>query len=499
MSNDKINNYEDNKNKNENKNNENNNKKINKKINNKINNEINGAKEKENKNDNIAIVMGDPKRAIRKLSWPIMVSMLVTFAYNLADTIWVAGLGTESLAALGFFMPIFLIIIGLGNGIGAGTNSLIARAIGAKNKKKADNAAMHGIIITVAISIIAPIILIFFLNDILLLMGAGSVAPLTSEYATIILIGLITLLLPSVGASILRSEGDVNRAMNVMIITAVLNIVLDPIFIYVLNLGLRGAAYATLLSSLISVIIIFYWLLVKKDTYLNVSMEDFNWSPGIVKEIISIAIPSTSETITISIVSLVINFILSVTAGPMGVAVYTAGWRIVNLAMIPHIGLGTATLTVIGAAYGGRKFKKLITGYDYSIKLGLGISIVSGIIIFIFAPQISMIFSYADTNLIPAISDFLRILCIFCIALPLGIVSSATFQGLGKGFIALFLTVQRALLFEVIFMYMFAFTLNMGTSGVWWGLSLGGLVGYLISYIITKLYLREVDKVYIKS
>ena len=457
------------------------------------------VKKKENKNKNIEIVTGDPKRAIRKLSLPIMVSMFVTFSYNLADTIWVAGLGTDSLAALGFFIPIFIVIIGLGNGIGVGTNSIIARAIGAKDKKKADNAAMHGIILTIAISIIAPIILIFFLNDILILMGAGSVTPLTSEYATILLIGLITLLLPSVGSSILRSEGDVKRAMKIMIFTAVLNIILDPIFIYILNLGLKGAAYATLVSSSVAMVVIFYWLIIKKDTYLNISKEDFRWNPKIIKGIVSIAIPSTSETFTFSIVSLVINFILSVTTGPIGVAVYTAGWRIANLAMIPHIGLGTGTLTVVGAAYGARKFKKLITAYDYSIKLGLTISISSGIIIFIFAPQIALIFSYADTNLIPAIAEFLRILVIFCIALPLGILSSSTFQGLGKGFISLFLTIQRALLFEVIFMYIFAFELNMGTIGVWWGLSLGGLIGYLVCYIVTKLYLREIDKIYIKS
>jgi MATE family, multidrug efflux pump len=457
---------------------------------------MNDVKE-EKKHSNISIVTGDPKRAIKKLSWPIMVSMLVTFAYNLADTIWVAGLGTDSLAALGFFMPLFLIIIGLGNGIGAGANSLIARSIGAKKKKRADNAAIHAILLTIIISIIAPMILIFFLNDILLLMGAGSVAPLTAEYARIILIGLVVLLLPSVGSSILRSEGDVNRAMNVMIITAILNIILDPIFIYILKLGLAGAAYATLISSSISVIIIFYWLIIKKDTYLSLSKKDFNFDLKIIKEIVFIAIPATSEVITLSIVSLVINFMLSFISGPLGVAVYTAGWRIVNLAMIPHMGLGTATLTVVGAAYGGKKFKKLITAYDYSVKLGLAISITSGVIIFIFAPQIAMIFAYADLSLIPAIAEFLRIVSVFCIALPLGILSSSTFQGLGKAFISLFLTVQRALVFEIIFMYIFAFVLKMGTIGVWWGLAIGGLVGYLISYIVTKIYLREIEKVYL--
>ncbi|OQD58587.1 putative transporter protein [Methanobrevibacter arboriphilus JCM 13429 = DSM 1125] len=464
-----------------------------------MSNEIEKTEENNNKNNknNISIITGDPKRAIRKLSWPIMVSMLVTFAYNLADTIWVAGLGTESLAALGFFMPIFLIIIGLGNGIGAGANSLIARSIGAKDKKKADNTAIHGLLITLIISIIAPIILIFFLNDILLLMGAASVANLTAEYARVILAGLIVLLFSSVGASILRSEGDVNRAMKVMILTAVLNIIIDPIFIYILNLGLAGAAYATLLSSFISSFVIFYWLIIKRDTYLNLSKERFNFDMGIIKEIVFIAIPATSEIIIFSIVSLVINFMLSFIAGPLGVAVYTAGWRIVNLAMIPHMGLGTATLTVVGAAYGARKFKKLITTYNYSVKFGLSISIISSIIIFVFAPQIAMIFSYSETNLIPAISDFLRILSIFCIALPLGILSSSTFQGLGKAFISLTLTIQRALVFEIIFMYIFAFVLNMGTAGIWWGLSLGGLVGYLVSYIYTKIYLREIKKVYI--
>ncbi|MCL2115060.1 MAG: MATE family efflux transporter [Methanobrevibacter sp.] len=463
------------------------------------NGENNIEEKKENKNKKIDIVMGDPKIAIRKLSWPIMVSMLVTFAYNLADTVWVAGLGTNSLAALGFFMPIFLIIISLGNGIGAGTNSLIARAIGGKDKKKADNIAIHGILITVFISLLAPIVLIFFLNNILLLMGAGTIAPLTSQYATIILIGLLVLLLPAVGSSILRSEGDVNRAMNVMVITAILNIILDPIFIYVLKLGLAGAAYATLISSSIAVVIISYWLLVKKDTYLNISKEDFNFDLGIIKEIIYIAIPTTSEIIIFSIVSIIINFILSQTGGPIGVAVYTAGWRIVSLAMIPHMGLATATLTVVAAAYGGRKFKKLIDSYNYSIKLGLSISTIVGILVFIFASEIAMIFSYSEASLIPAISEFLRIISIFCIALPFGIISSTTFQGLGKAFISLILTIQRALIFEVVFMLLFAFLLNMGVYGVWLGLAIGGAIGYSVSFIVTKLYLRGFKKVNIKE
>src|SRR5574344_1248583 len=91
------------------------------------------------KNSNIDLLLGDSHVAIRKLAWPMMVSMFLIMAYNLADSIWVAGLGSEPLAAIGFITPLYMIVVGLGNGIGAGANSLIARCIGARDKEKADN------------------------------------------------------------------------------------------------------------------------------------------------------------------------------------------------------------------------------------------------------------------------------------------------------------------------------------------------------------------------
>ncbi|MDR3063454.1 MAG: MATE family efflux transporter, partial [Methanobrevibacter sp.] len=116
---------------------------------------------------NIDLITGDPKKAIVKLAWPMMVSMLLIMVYNLADSIWIAGLGSDALAALGFVTPLFMIIIGLGNGLGAGANSLIARSIGGKDKKTADNAALHSVLITFILSILTPIIVLLFLKDIL--------------------------------------------------------------------------------------------------------------------------------------------------------------------------------------------------------------------------------------------------------------------------------------------------------------------------------------------
>lgn len=182
------------------------------------------------KHANIELITGDPKKAINKLAWPMMLSMLLIMLYNLADSVWVSGLGADALAALGFITPLFMIIIGLGNGIGAGANSLIARAFGAKKDELANNAALHSVVLTVIIGIVIPIILLPLIPEIVVIMGGASVTELCMDYSKVTFGLLIVFLFSSVLSSILRSEGDVNRATIAIAITAVLNIIIDPIF-----------------------------------------------------------------------------------------------------------------------------------------------------------------------------------------------------------------------------------------------------------------------------
>jgi Na+-driven multidrug efflux pump len=163
-------------------------------------------------NSRIELITGDPKKAIRKLSFPMMLTMLLAISYLIIDSIWVAGLGFDALAALGFISPLFMIIIGLGSGLGTGATSLIARCIGAKDNDKANNAGIHSILLTLILSTILPLISLLFLRDILLLVGAGSVLTLATEYGQIIFLGSFALLFNGVGSSILRAEGDMNRA-----------------------------------------------------------------------------------------------------------------------------------------------------------------------------------------------------------------------------------------------------------------------------------------------
>jgi len=452
----------------------------------------------DNINKRISLITGNPKKAIRSLAMPMIISMLLMMAYNLADSIWVAGLGSNALAALGFITPVFMIIVGIGNGLGAGATSLIARCIGAENKKGADNAAIHSLIMTLIVAAVLTIAILISLPEILTVMGAGESLGLAVQYGQIVFGGLIFLILSSVASGILRAEGDVKRATYAMAATAILNIILDPIFIYSLGMGVAGAAWATVISSSVSSALIIYWLVLKRDTYVSLSMEDFKTNFRVIKDILGVGMPASAEFLIMSILGIILNIILVTTGGTDAVAVYTAGWRVVNIAMIPAIGIGTAAITVAGAAYGAKKYENVSTALNYSVKLGISIAAVTSIITYIFAPNISGIFAYSSQSafLAPSIASFLQVMCLFYIVVPLGITASSIFQAMGKGTTSLILTIIREVAFISVFAYLFAFVLGIGSQGVWWGIVVGGACGCMLAYIWVHTYVNRLKRNY---
>ena len=245
------------------------------------------------KSKNIEMITGDPKKAIVKLALPMMLSMLLIMLYNIADSIWVAGLGADALAAIGFITPLFMVLVGLGNGIGAGANSLIARYIGANNYKQANNAALHGILLSVIVSVIFTVLIEVFMVPILQFMGAGNTIQYALDYSYIIFGFLFIFVYSGVASAIFRSEGDMRRATIAIAVTAILNIILDPVFIYVLNFGISGAAWATVISATMSCIVMSYWIWGKKDLYLDLSFKNFDYQSYIMLDTLQVAIPST--------------------------------------------------------------------------------------------------------------------------------------------------------------------------------------------------------------
>jgi Na+-driven multidrug efflux pump len=228
-----------------------------------------------NEKEGVSLITGDPKKAILKMSGPMIFAMSLTSVYNLINAVWVAGLGEDALAAIGFVTPVFMILVGLSAGLGAGATSAISRRIGAKNKQGANNTAIHAIILTIAISVIATILLEIFLSPMMYALGAGDTTGLAVEFGSVMFLGTILILFTNVAYGILRAEGDVKRTTYAMALSAVINIILDPILIYYFHMGIAGAAWGTLISLVFVSVVLLYWFLKKKDTFVSLSLSNF--------------------------------------------------------------------------------------------------------------------------------------------------------------------------------------------------------------------------------
>ena len=350
-------------------------------------------------------------------------------------------------------------------------------------------------------SVIFTVIIEAFMVPILQFMGAGDTIGYAMDYSYIIFGFLFVFVYSGVASAIFRSEGDMRRATIAIAVTAIMNIVLDPIFIYVLNLGIAGAAWATVISASLSCIVMSYWIWGKKDLYLDLSPKNFSYSSKIMLDTLQVAIPSTLENIVFSALAIIINSMLVMAAGTTAVAVYTASMRIVQLCMIPLIGLGTAVLTVAGVAYGAHNYENLKTAHSYSIKIGFIISIVLGAIMYIFAPQIATMFAYtsASSALAPEIAKALSVLTLFVLAIPHGMMSSMMFQGVGKGTYSLLITLARSLILESVFAYLFCFIFGWGVTGIYAGVVFGCFVGGTLGYLWAKFFIRKFKQISIKK
>lgn len=441
----------------------------------------------------VSLLLGEPEKAIRKLSVPMIIAMMLYSTYNIVNAIWVAGLGADALAAVGFVTPLFLVIIGLGSGLGAGATSAIARKIGARDHVGANNTAVHAILLTLIISVIVTIPLVLWTTDIALLFGAGKTAQLAGEYGRIVFASTILILLTNVESAILRAEGDTKRTMYIMAVSAVMNMVLDPLLIYTAGLGIAGAAWGMVISQIFVTIALAYWFFVKKDTFVTISRKSFFYQKQTVQDILGVGIPASIEIFLMAVLAIIINGLLVIVAGTDAVSVYTAGWRLVIFAVIPLGAIGTSVVSVAGAAFGARKMEKLPVILNYSVKIGLMIAIGLSIITWIFAPYLASIFSYSpeSAHLAPSIAAFLAIMCFFYPFVPPGIMSGSLFQGVGKGVTSLILNLLRCLLFIAVFAYVFGIILGFGEHGIWWGIVAGDVLGGILSYIWAKVYLSR--------
>ena len=442
---------------------------------------------------NVDSLLGNPKKALWKMSVPLIISLFITSLYNLIDAIWVAGLGADALAGVGFVSPVFIALMGIGNGLGAGSASALSKYIGEGNKKKADNGSIHSIIITVLVSILTTIFLMIFLKPILIAMGAGGTIGYALDYGTIISMGSILIILSNSLYGVLRGEGDANRSMYAMLFSSILNMILDPVFIYGFNLGVKGAAVATIISLLMVNLILLYWFYIKRNTYLKPFLSNFKLDKSISFDILKVGLPASLELINNALFAGLFSLLLATVATTDAVAVYSTGWRVVTIGTTPMLAIATALISVVGANYGARRYEDIKTAHRYSIKISTIFGIVIALLIFLFAPQIVSVFTYAGTStrLTPSLIAFLSTIVLFLPTMGYGATSTYVFQGTGRGVTAMFQTILRETVFSLIFAYLFAVSWGYGEYGAWFGIIIGEFVVNTITMIWADLYIKS--------
>ena len=441
-------------------------------------------------------ILGNPKKALWKMSIPLIISLFITSLYSVIDAIWVSGLGADTLAGVGFVSPIFIALMGIGNGLGAGSASALSKYIGEDNKEKADNGAVHSVFITVIVSVVTTIVLLIFLRDILLSIGAGSTIDYAMDYGMLLVLGSILVILSNALYGVLRGEGDANRTMYAMLFSSILNMVLDPVFIYGLNLGIKGAAIATLISLLLVNLILFYWFYIKKDTYLKPFLSNYKFDKGISIDIIKVGFPASLELINNALFAALFSLLLVAVANTDAVAVYSTGWRVVTIATTPILAIATALISVVGANYGARRYEEILVAHRYSMKIAIIFGFAAAIVVYAFAPQIVSVFAYTGTStrLTPQLIAFLSVIVIYFPTMGYGCTSTFVFQGTGNGITAMFQTILRETVFTLFFAILLAIVLGYGEYGAWWGIILGELVVNTITMIWADLHIKRLIK-----
>lgn len=435
--------------------------------------------------DSVDIMLKNPKKALIKMSIPLIVSLLITSFYNLIDAAWVSGLGADALAGVGFFTPIFMILVGFGNGLGSGAAFALSKYLGENNKNKADNASVHSIILDIVISLILTVVLLMFLNPILNAMGAGQTIGYATDYGIIILSGSIFIIFSNALYGIFRGEGDTTRPMYAMVVSAILNMVLDPIFIYTLDLGVRGAAIATIISSIFVILILLYWFYVKKDTYLKPNLANFNYKKDISLDIIRVGIPASIQLLNNAFFAAVFSALLAYVGSTDSVAVYSTGWRVVIIGTTPLLAIGTALISVIAANYGARNYENIRIAHRYSMKVSVAIGIVVAILTNVFAGDIASLFasSGSSVRILGELTAFLSWIVIYYPTMGVGVTSTYVFQGIGKGITAMFQTIMRETGFTIFFAVLLGVILGYGVWGAWMGIVLGEVVSNNITMV----------------
>ncbi len=425
------------------------------------------------------------------MSIPPTISMMTSALYNIVDSIFVARLGTDALAAVSLAFPIQIFIIAVAIGSGVGVNSYISRKLGEKNFAEADSAAEHGIVLSVihflilfvlGFLFIKPFFRMFTENQEILSMGCS--------YAYIVTFFSLGIIMQIGIEKTLQATGNTLTPMFLQIIGAGTNIILDPIMIYGYfgfpPMGVTGAAIATICGQFAALFCSLYVLYFRKQA-VKIQMKKFKWHSKTVKQIYSVGIPCFFIISIGSFLVMGINFILT---GISAIAVSLFGiyYKLQTFVYMPTSGITQGAMPIMGYNYGAGNRKRLLETLNYSMIICAAINLAGTFIFWVFPREILLLFKASDEMMTLGISA-LKIISISFIFGSICFIFACFLQAIGKGMASLVITLLRQLI--IILPAAFVMGKLWGLNGVWASFIAAEFLTCIFSLIIFKYYSKK--------
>lgn len=388
-------------------------------------------------------------KLIPKLAVPTIISMLVSSIYNMADTYFVSQIGTSASAAVGVVFSIMAIIQAVGFTIGMGGGILASRALGAKDKDRADSLVTVSFFFALLFGVILAFFGILFNKSLMKILGAtDTILPYAEAYSRFIFLSSPFMIGSFVMNNILRSEGKAFYAMVGITTGGILNIALDPLFIFVFNLGTAGAAIATAISQIISFLILLLAFIKGKSEANIVPRKIIGFSPSLLFSIIKTGLPSLARQGLASIASILLN-LSAVKYGDAAIAAMSITGRITFFIFSALLGFGQGFQPVCAYNWGAGKYDRVHKATVFTAKVGTGIITALSLLCYIFAPVIIKAFISDDPLVLEVGRRALRAQCLMLPVCGINVTTNMALQGTSHVASATFLAMCRQGIFYI--------------------------------------------------
>ena len=423
---------------------------------------------------------------------PAIIAMTASSLYNMVDSIFIGqGVGALAISGLAITFPLMNLSTAFGAGVGVGASSLLSVKLGQKDYEAAQNILGNTVVLNVITGVCFSIITLLFLDPILMFVGASAqTLPYAKDYMEIILLGNVVTHLYFGLNALQRAAGKPQLSMYMTIFTVIVNAILDPIFIWPLGLGIRGAAYATVLSQLLALI----WQLVmfsNKAEFIHFKRGIYRLRSRLVKNILAIGMSPFSMNVCACFVVIIINNSLVTHGGDMAVGAYGIINRIAFIFVMITIGVNQGMQPIAGYNYGAMKFDRMMRVLKYAVIGGTCVTTTGFIVGEVFPEQCVRLFT-TDQTLIDLSVHAMRITMVTFPIIGYQMVIANFFQSIGKAKVSIFLSLSRQLLFLIPMLLVLPSLY--GVDGVWYSMPVADTISSVVTAIIMALFMRRINK-----